>query len=217
MATALLVESGLTVGTYTSPHLERINERIARNGELISDEDLAEAISDVAAVEELAGVDASYFELMTAAAFSWFAQVAVDVAVVEVGLLGRFDSTNVIDADVAVVTNVGLDHTDGVGDWRQAVASEKAGIVKPGSFLVLGETDPELGLIFRAEGPRQVWERDIDFAAESNLAAVGGRVVDLRTPNSRLEQIFVPLHGAHQGDNAAIAVAAVEAFFDRGR
>ena len=216
MATALLVESGLTVGTYASPHLERINERIARNGELISDEDLAEAISDVAAVEELAGVDASYFELMTAAAFSWFAQVAVDVAVVEVGLLGRFDSTNVIDADVAVVTNVGLDHTDGVGDWRQAVASEKAGIVKPGSFLVLGETDPELGLIFRAEGPRQVWERDIDFAAESNLAAVGGRVVDLRTPNSRLEQIFVPLHGRHQGDNVAIAVAAVEAFFDRG-
>ncbi len=216
MATALLVESGLTVGTYASPHLEQINERIARNGELISDDDLAEAISDVAAVEELAEVDASYFELMTAAAFSWFAQVAVDVAVVEVGLLGRYDSTNVIDAEVAVVTNIGLDHSDGVGDWRQAIAFEKAGIVKPGSFLVLGVTDPELVPIFKAEGPRQVWERDLDFATESNLAAVGGRVVDLRTPHSHFEQIFVPLHGAHQGDNAAVAVAAVEAFFDRG-
>jgi dihydrofolate synthase / folylpolyglutamate synthase len=216
MITALLVESGLTVGTFTSPHLERLNERIARNGEPISDDELAESIGDVAAIEELVEVDPSYFEILTAAAFSWFARVAVDVAVIEVGLLGRFDSTNVVDADVAVVTNVGLDHTDGVGDWRSAVASEKAGIVKPGSFLVLGETDPALVPIFRAEGPRQVWERDIDFGTDANLAAVGGRLLDLRTPNGELEQVYLPLHGRHQGDNAAVAVAAVEAFFDRG-
>jgi dihydrofolate synthase / folylpolyglutamate synthase len=216
MATALLVESGITVGTYASPHLERINERICRNGELIDDADLAAVIGDVAAVEELAGVDASWFEIMTAAAFRWFAEVAVDVAVVEVGLLGRFDATNVVDGDVAVVTNVGLDHTDGIGDWRSAVASEKAGIVKPGSFLVLGETDERLVPIFLAEGPRETWERDVDFGAESNLAAVGGRLVDLRVPSGVVEQVFVPLHGRHQGDNAAIALAAVEAFFGRG-
>jgi len=216
MATALLAESGLTVGTYASPHVERINERISRNGELIDDDELAQAIADVVAVEQVAGVDASWFELVTAAAFSWFAHVAVDVAVVEVGLLGRFDATNVVDADVAVVTNVGLDHTDGVGDWRRAVAEEKAGIVKPGSFLVLGETDERLTPIFRAEGPRETWIRDLDFGVESNLAAVGGRIVDLRTPNGVVEQVYVPLHGRHQGDNAAVALAAVEAFFGRG-
>jgi dihydrofolate synthase / folylpolyglutamate synthase len=216
LITALLVESGLTVGGFTSPHLERLNERIARNGEAISDDELAEAIGEVAALEALADVVPSYFEIMTAAALAWFARVAVDVAVVEVGLLGRYDATNVVDADVAVVTNIGFDHTDGVGDWRQAIASEKAGIVKPDSFLVLGETAPELAAIFRAEGPREVWERDLDFAIDSNLAAVGGRVLDLHTPYGALEQIYLPWHGGHQGDNAAVAIAAVEAFFGRG-
>jgi len=216
MATSLLVESGLTVGTYASPHLERINERVARNGQLIDDDDLAQAIADVVAVEQVAGVDASWFELMTAAAFRWFAEVAVDVAVVEVGLLGRFDATNVVDADVAVVTNIGLDHTDGVGDWRSAVAAEKAGIIKPRSFLVLGETDEALTPIFRAEHPRDSWLRDLDFGVDRNLAAVGGRLVDLRTPNGLVPEVFVPLYGRHQGDNAGVALAAVEAFFGRG-
>jgi dihydrofolate synthase/folylpolyglutamate synthase len=215
MASALLAESGLTVGTYGSPHLERINERISRNGEAISDDELAAVLTEMADAERVADVDASWFDLVTAAAFTWFAEVAVDVSVVEVGLLGRFDATNVVHADVAVVTNIGLDHTDGVGDWRAAVASEKAGIIEEGSFLVLGETDERLRPIFLAERPAQVWDRDIDFAAEENLAALGGRVVDLRTPYALHEQVFVPLHGRHQGDNAAVAVAAVEAFFDR--
>ena len=138
MATALLVESGLNVGTYTSPHLEALNERIAWNGNSISDDDLAEAISDVAAVEQVAGITPSWFELVTAAAFARFALVAVDVAVIEVGLLGQFDATNVVDADIAVITNVGFDHSDGIGDWRRAIATEKAGIVKEGSFAILG-------------------------------------------------------------------------------
>src|SRR3954470_10240656 len=144
MVTSLLVESGLSVGTYTSPHLEALNERISWNGEPIDDASLAAAIADVATLEPLSGVTPSWFEIVTAAALAWFAAVAVDVAVVEVGLLGRFDATNVVDADVAVITNVGFDHTDGVGDWRAAIAHEKAGIVKPGSFLVLGETDESL-------------------------------------------------------------------------
>ena len=215
MITALLVESGLSVGTYTSPHLERLNERLAWNGEPISDEALAEVISELAGIEPLLGITPSWFELVTAGALSWFAGVAVDVAVLEVGLLGRFDATTVVDADVAVITNIGYDHTDGVGDWRAAIASEKAGIIKPGSFLVLGETDENLRSTFLAEGPRQTWEREVDFDAIRSLPAVGGRLMDIQTPLGRLEELYLPVHGEHQADNAAVAVAAVEAFFGR--
>jgi dihydrofolate synthase/folylpolyglutamate synthase len=163
----------------------------------------------------LAGVTPSYFELCTAAAFTWFAQIPVDVAVVEVGLLGRFDATNVADGQVAVVTTIGQDHTDLVGDWRAAIAEEKSGIVKPDSFLVLGEDDPELRPIFEAASGGRLWVRNEDFATESNRVAVGGRLIDVRTPGGVLDDLFVPLHGEHQGDNAALAVAAVEAFFAR--
>jgi len=214
MITRLLVEHGLTVGTYTSPHLERINERIARNGEPIRDEDFADTISGVADLEVVAGVRPSYFEALTAAAFRWFADVAVDVAVVEVGLLGRWDATNVADGHIAVVTNVGLDHTEYAGPTRAHIAREKAGIVKPGSTLVLGETDPELAAIFRDAGPERVYERDVDFACVANELALGGRLIDLRTPAATYPEVFLPLHGRHQGDNAAAALCAVEAFFD---
>ena len=133
MVTSLLEACGLSVGTYTSPHLEAINERISWNGEAIADDDLAAVIGQVAAVEELAGVVPSYFEILTAAAFTWFADVAVDVAVIEVGMLGRWDATNVADGAVAVLTNIGRDHTDGVGAWREAIASEfaAAGLPEP--------------------------------------------------------------------------------------
>lgn len=216
IASALLAETGLSVGTYSSPHLRRLNERITRNLEPISDDELAEVLSDLASLSPLSGVEPSWFELVTAAAFRWFADVAVDVAVVEVGMLGRYDATNVADGDVAVVTNVGPDHTDFQGDWRRAIAEEKAGIVKPGSILVLGETDPELRPVFldaAAAVDADVWERDDAWGCDENLLAVGGRLLDLRTPNGTVEQVFLPLHGAHQGDNAACALAAVEAFF----
>ncbi len=215
MATALLVESGLNVGTYTSPHLEALNERIAWNGNSISDDDLAEAISDVAAVEQVAGITPSWFELVTAAAFARFALVAVDVAVIEVGLLGQFDATNVVDADIAVITNVGFDHSDGIGDWRRAIATEKAGIVKEGSFAILGEHDEELLSIVAPRHPRQTWARGVDFGVDQDLSAVGGRLIDVHTPLSSHEQVFIPVLGAHQSANAAVAIAAVEAFFGR--
>ena len=152
---------------------------------------------------------------MTAAAYRWFAEVAVDVAVVEVGMLGRYDATNVADGAVAVVTNVGPDHTDFREGWRQAVAEEKAGIVKPDSVLVLGETDPALRGAFVAEAPSEVWTREEEFGCDENALAVGGRLLDLRTPNGTVEGVFLPLHGAHQGDNAACALAAAEALFGR--
>jgi dihydrofolate synthase/folylpolyglutamate synthase len=213
MVTRLLMASGLRVGTYTSPHLERLNERIAVDGEPIDDEALADVIGAVADLEVVVGVRPSYFEIVTAAAFRHFADVAVDVAVIEVGLLGRWDATNVADAHVAVVTNVGLDHTEYAGPTRADIAREKAGIVKPRSHLVLGETDPKLAAIFRAAGPAHVWERDLDFGCVENQLALGGRLVDLRTPYGVHQEVFVPLHGRHQGDNAAAALAAVEGFF----
>ncbi len=215
ITTALLQASGLTVGTYTSPHLERINERISRNLEPIPDDDLAEAFSAVAAIEPIIDGAPSHFEILTAAAFHWFADVAVDVAVLEVGLLGRYDCTNIVDAPVAVLTRVAADHTDRSEGWRRAIADEKSGIVKPGSTFVLGETDPDLRDIFEAAPAAELWLRDRDFGVEVNRVAVGGRLLDLRTPGAHYVDVFLPLHGAHQGDNAAIALAAVEAFFGR--
>jgi dihydrofolate synthase / folylpolyglutamate synthase len=212
--TRLLTAHGLTVGTYTSPHLERLNERICRDGEPIGDEDLAEQVAALADLEGLIGVRPSFFELVTAAAYRWFADVAVDVMVIEVGLLGRWDATNVADAQVAVVTNVGADHLEFAGPTLFHVAREKAGIVKPGSTLVLGETDPELAGIFRSEGAAVVHEREADFDCVRNELALGGRLLDIRTTRTAYEELFLPLHGKHQGQNAACALMAVEDFFD---
>jgi dihydrofolate synthase / folylpolyglutamate synthase len=215
IAAAVLAEAGLQVGVYSSPHLHRVNERISRNGEPIADDELAAVLSDLRGLVPVAGVEPSWFELMTAAAFRWFAEVAVEVAVVEVGMLGRYDATNVADGAVAVVTNVGPDHTDFRPGWRRAVAEEKAGIVKPGSVLVLGETDTEVRDLFVDAGAAEVWERGEEFACDENTLAVGGRLLDLRTPNGTIEGVYLPLHGAHQGDNAACGVAAAEAMFGR--
>jgi dihydrofolate synthase/folylpolyglutamate synthase len=213
MITRLLVADGLTVGTYTSPHLERVNERISRNSEPISDHDLAEQIAAIADLEMLIGRRPSYFEIMTAAAFRWFADVAVDVMVVEVGLLGRWDATNVVDAHVAVVTNIGMDHMEFAGPTLAHIANEKSGIIKPGSAAIIGETDPELVSIFAAAGGASTLVRGVDFDTTSNALAVGGRLVDLRTPTTIYPDVYLPLHGAHQGDNAILALTAVETFF----
>jgi len=213
--TALLGAHGLTAGTYASPHLESITERIRRNAEPISDRDFGEVVAEVASLEPMFPDRPSYFELLTAAAFTWFAREAVEVVVLEVGMLGRYDATNVAHADVAVITNVGRDHTDFRGDWRRAIAEEKAGIIEDRSAVIVGETDPALVDVFRAEGGALHWVRDQHFGVRSSLVALGGRHADLYTPGSRLEDLYLPLHGAHQVDNAACAVAAVEAFFGR--
>lgn len=220
MVSALLVAHGLSVGTYTSPHLEHVTERIGWNLYPIEPAEFARLISELEALEpllmeETGGRRPTHFELLTGAAFSYFAQVAVDVAVVEVGMLGRYDATNVADAQVAVVTNIGQDHTSAEGDWRRRIAEEKAGIVTPGSHLVLGETDPDLLPIFEAEGPGVTWVRDRDFGCEQDKLGLGGHLIAVITPNARYDEVFLPVHGAHQADNAACAVAAVEALFDR--
>jgi dihydrofolate synthase / folylpolyglutamate synthase len=213
MISRLLVSSGLTVGTYTSPHLERINERISRNLEPITDEDLAEQIAAIADLEGIVGRRPGYFEILTAAAFRWFADVAVDVMVIEVGLLGRWDATNIADATVAVVTNIGMDHTEFAGPTLEHIAREKSGIIKAHSATVVGETRPELVSIFRDAGGASLLVADDDFEAVGNRLAIGGRLVDIRTPTTIYTDVYVPLHGAHQGTNAAVALVAVETFF----
>ncbi|MBW3556505.1 MAG: bifunctional folylpolyglutamate synthase/dihydrofolate synthase [Actinobacteria bacterium] len=209
--TRLLEVAGLSVGTYTSPHLESITERIAWNSEPMDQNAMAAALSAVASVVPFMDEPPTYFEALTAAAFRWFAEVAVHAAVVEVGILGRWDATNVAEAQVAVVTNVGADHLDYAGS-REAVAREKAGIVKPGSILVLGETDPELVDIFAATPAEGVWLRGRDFAVVENLLAHQGRSIGIRTPGASYEDLYLGLRGAFQADNAAIALAAAEAF-----
>jgi dihydrofolate synthase/folylpolyglutamate synthase len=212
MITQLLHSEGLRVGSYTSPHLERVNERIALDGEPISDGELAEVLYAVSLAETAAGGDYSYFEVLTAAALRAFDDEAVDVAVVEVGLGGTWDATNVLDATVAVVTNVSIDHVEYLGSTREEIAREKSGIVKADSALVLGETDADLAAILTAPGPRAVYRRDADFGVRDNVLAVGGRVLDLYTRGASYPEVMLPLHGAYQADNAAIALAAAEAF-----
>jgi dihydrofolate synthase/folylpolyglutamate synthase len=217
MVTSLLAARGLSVGTYTSPNLSRVNERLSRNGEPIDDESFTDLLDTLSRVEGLMDEPPTRFELLTAAAFTWFADEAVDVAVVEVGLGGTWDCTNIVNASVAVVTNISYDHTEVLGPTLEDIATDKAGIFMPGCRVVIGETDPTLVALFRHAadkvGAESLWARGIDFACTSNRLAVGGRLVDIRTPGAAYGELLVPLHGSHQGDNAACAVAAVEAFF----
>jgi dihydrofolate synthase/folylpolyglutamate synthase len=213
MMTRLLVARGLSVGTYTSPDLERINERLAWNSDPIDDASLADVLLALADLEPMLDERLTRFEILTAAAYRWFADIAVDAAVVEVGMGGLWDATSAADADVAVVTNVSLDHVELLGPTLEHIATEKAGIVKPGSTLILGETDPGLAAIFRRAGAAEVWERDRDFALVRNDVAHGGRLLSMRTPEGSYDDVYLPVHGAHQGDNAVAALAAAEAFF----
>ena len=214
IAARLLQEMGLRVGAYTSPHLVSPTERISIDSEPIDPDAFGAAVGDVAAIAEHLQMRATWFETVTAAALAHFAAVAVDAAVVEVGMLGRFDATNVVDAQVATVTNVGFDHTDGVGDWRLEVAREKAGIVKPATTLVCGETTPEVRDVFRAEACAAIHERNRDFGIDRERLAVGGWQADLYTPYGRHSDVLLALHGRHQLDNASLAVASAEAFFE---
>lgn len=212
---SLLGAKGLRAGTFTSPHLESINERIATDGEPIPDEDLVAVLSEIAAVEPFLGEGRrlSWFEILAGAAMLSFADRPVDVAVLEVGMGGRWDATNVADAAVAVVTNVGMDHVEFLGPTRADIAGEKAGVVKPGATLVLGERDAELRPIFERQDPAEIWLAGVEYGCTRNDPAVGGRILDLHTPGATYDGVWLDLHGGYQGDNFAAALAACEAFF----
>ena len=220
MATSLLVSSGRSVGLFTSPDLQRVTERLASAGptiEPISDAEFGDVVATMALAEQAAGEHCSFFEAITAMAYRWFSDLAVEAAVIEVGVGGRWDATNVANAGVAAITNIELDHQEYLGTTKEEIATEKAGIIKPGATAVLGETaDPAIVALLHQQavehGASLIWQRDLDFACERNRLSLAGRVVDLRTPGARYDDVFVPLHGRHQGDNAALALAAVEAF-----
>ncbi|MEI8286888.1 MAG: folylpolyglutamate synthase/dihydrofolate synthase family protein [Actinomycetes bacterium] len=211
--TRLLMAHGLKVGTYSSPHLENIRERIQVDGEPIDEIDFADSVAAVANAEGVAAVRPSYFEIMTAAAFRWFSDTAVEVAVIEVGMLGRWDATNVVNPDVSVITNIALDHTEFAGPTVTHIATEKAGIIKAGSVAVIGDTNEELWSVFSAEPHEEILFRGEQFDVVDNHLALGGRQLHIRTQRAEYVDLFVPLHGWHQGDNTAVAIAAVEAFF----
>lgn len=220
LTTRLLLGQGLSVGTYSSPHVEQVNERLCLNCQPIADQALHEVLSVLRHVEDHAIAQGqepfSWFELLTAAAFWWFADEAVDAAVIEVGKLGRYDATNIIDSNIAVVTNVSEDHTDGRGSWREAIAWEKAGIISPSSTLVLGDWEDAdlLADIFSAENPSDTLRFGKDASLVSNELAVGGRLLEVATPRHTYHDLFLSLNGAHQGENAALALLVAETFFD---
>ena len=219
MADALLREFGMRTGRYTSPHLRDVTERIAVDGEPLNADRFVATYDDIAPYLEF--VDSrhpdrmTFFEVLTGMAFAAFADAPIDVGIIEVGLGGRWDATNVIDAPVAVITPIGLDHMQFLGDTIEAIAAEKADIVHPGALLVSGPQSPEASAVLdaRAESVGATTVRaGVDFGVRSRSVAVGGQMLDLQGLGGTYDQVFLPLYGAHQAGNAATALAAVEAF-----
>lgn len=224
MIDTLLRAHDLRTGRFTSPHVERMTERISVDGEPLSDEDFVRAFNDVAPYTHL--VDGSedhplsFFETVVGMAYAAFADAPVDVAVVEVGMGGSWDATNVVDAAVAVVLPVAVDHARYLGDTAAAIAVEKAGIIKPGATAVLAQQEPDVAavLLSRAqEVGATVVREGLDFGVAARVPAVGGQVISLQGLRGRYDEVFLPLYGAHQAQNAAIALAAVEAFLGEGQ
>jgi dihydrofolate synthase/folylpolyglutamate synthase len=223
MVDELLRGFGLRTGRFTSPHLSRITERVVLDGEPVSDRVFVEAYAELAPYLDLVDgqfdVRLSFFEAITALGFAIFADAPVDVAVVEVGLGGRWDATNVIDAEVAVITPIALDHTEYLGDSTASIAVEKAGIIKSGATAVLAAqpVDAAAALLARsAEVGASVAREGLEFGVLDRQIAVGGQLIALQGLGGRYNEIFLPLYGAHQAQNAACALAAVEAFFGAG-
>ncbi len=218
LTSALLRGTGLRVGTFTSPDLHAINERIALNGEPIDDDDFVLLLERLSDLEEVTGITLTRFELLTVAAFLHFSDEGVDVAVIEVGMGGTWDSTNVIDADVSVLTNVDLDHTAVLGSTVSAIASDKVGIFRSGGVSVVATTNAVVVDIAKKkidELSSDGWFVDEKWLLERNELAIGGRVITVSTPYERYEDVLVSLHGIHQGVNAATAIVTSEAFLGR--
>lgn len=223
MVAASIVDAmGLKSGTYTSPHLERVEERFRVAGVAATPGQFAEAVTDVAPFVDLleaeTGERATYFELTTAAAFAHFANQAVDVAVVEVGMGGRLDATNVLESQVAVLTGVSIDHAEYLGTTELEIAGEKLAILKTGGVLVTGELTAEVaGLANRRVEYLGTMRRTVgrDFRIEDLRMSVGGWSFDLDGIYEHYEELYVPLRGRHQAANAAVATASVEELFGR--
>jgi dihydrofolate synthase/folylpolyglutamate synthase len=223
MIDTLLRALDLRTGRFTSPHVERMTERISVDGEPLTDEEFVAAFNDVAPYTHL--VDSSqdhplsFFETVVGMAYARFAEAPVDVAVVEVGMGGSWDATNVADAAVAVVLPVAVDHAKYLGDTPAEIAVEKAGIIKPGSVVVMAQQQDEVAEVVLARATEvgaTVVREGTDFGVAARSPAVGGQVVSLQGLRARYDEVFLPLYGAHQAQNAAVALAAVESFLRGG-
>jgi len=221
MIDTLLRSLGLRVGRYSSPHLVSLTERICIDGEPIADEifdELVEQVQpmiDIVDAQQIDGISLTFFEVMTALAYAAFADAPVDVAVVEVGMGGTWDATNITDAEVAVVTPIDFDHTAILGNTLAEIATEKSGIIKAGAKAVLAAQAPEAGAVLlarAAEVGAEVRREGIEFGLLERAVAVGGQVIRLETADGPLGDLLLPLFGAHMAHNAALAVAAAEAF-----
>ncbi|MCW6010850.1 bifunctional folylpolyglutamate synthase/dihydrofolate synthase [Micromonospora sp. CPCC 205371] len=223
MIDSLLRAHGLHTGRYTSPHLDTVRERISLDGEPISEGRFVAVYEEVAPlaalVDERADESLTYFDMTTALAFAAFADAPVDVAIVEVGLGGADDSTNVLSAGVCVITPVGLDHTEWLGDTIEEIAVAKSGIIHKGATVITAAQDEEAArpILERcAEVEATVAREGSEFGVLRRAVAVGGQVLSIQGLGGVYEEIFLPLHGAHQAQNAAVALVAVEAFLGAG-
>ena len=223
MIDGLLRAQGLHTGRYTSPHLETVRERISLDGEPVSEERLTAVYDEIAPLAEL--IDArsaeplTYFDMTTALAYATFADAPVDIAVVEVGLGGEEDATNVIDAGVCVITPIGLDHTEWLGDTIEDIAWAKAGIIHKDATVIsaLQTEDAMRPLLERsAQVGATVAREGKEFGVIRRDQAVGGQYLTLQGLGGVYDEVFLPLFGAHQAQNAALALAAVEAFLGAG-
>ena len=220
MIDSLLFEMGLRTGRFTSPHLESYLERISINGKPIDAKELIFSFNDISPYFDL--MDSkfenpiSFFEAITALAFAAFAEHPIDVGVIEVGMGGEWDATNVVDADVSVITPIGLDHMEYLGSTITEIAATKAGIIKEQGFIVLAQQTPEAAveLLRRAaEVGADIAREGLEYSIDSRAIAVGGQLISITGLRGHYDDIFLPLHGKHQASNAAAALIAVEAFF----
>lgn len=221
MIDGLLRAAGLRTGRYSSPHVMSVTERISINGEPITAARFDEVYRELAPYVELVdtqqidGVSLTFFEIVTAMAYAAFADAPVDVAIVEVGLGGTWDATNVADGDVAVITPIDIDHAHLLGDTVAAIATEKAGIIKPGAQAILAGQPVEAAQVLLercAEVGALVQREGLEFGVLDRVPAVGGQLLRLNAAEGPVGEIFLPLFGAHQAANAAQALAAAEAF-----
>jgi dihydrofolate synthase/folylpolyglutamate synthase len=220
MIDSLLFQMGLRTGRFTSPHLESFLERIAINGEPISAAELIYSYNDIAAYLDLMDQKfphpISFFEAITALAFVAFAEHPIDIGVIEVGMGGQWDATNVVDPDVCVIMPIGLDHTEYLGETLTEIAQTKAGIIKEGGFVILAQQEPESAIELLkqvAAVGADVAREGLEYSVLARSVAVGGQLVTIQGIKEIYTDIYLPLHGKHQASNAAAALVAVEAFF----
>ena len=219
MIDQLLANLGYRVGRYTSPHLESFTERISIKGEPISDLEMIKTYEDIHLYLDL--IDSrqphpiSYFEALTAMAFVAFAEHPVDIAVIEAGMGGQWDATNVISSQVSVMTPIGLDHMEYLGNTVEAIAQTKAGIFKPESNVVLAAQSAQVAKVLLAQVAKvsaQPFRQGVEFSLKNRALAVGGQLLSIQGVHGDYDEIFLPLYGDHQGNNAAVALAAIEVF-----